>query len=132
MTTHVIRNALGWMLLLGSVVAACGNPPCNTLAGSGGIILRVVDATTSTKLDSLAVVSVDRLTPPPESRTSPVLDPSNSNALLITEREGVYRLTVSVPGYQSWQREVSVPSASEACRDGAPLAVSVEARLVRS
>ncbi|MDP1858388.1 MAG: hypothetical protein Q8K82_06950 [Gemmatimonadaceae bacterium] len=130
MTTSLPRSVLA-LIFSWLALGACSSP-CNTLEGPSGISLRVTDASTRISLDTITSVTVERLTPPTESRTSSLRDTSSANALRVAAgREGTYRISLAVPGYLPWVREVRVPSASESCRSGGPRGVALEAVLVR-
>jgi hypothetical protein len=126
-----VRTLLASVTILASTLGGVScSPSCATLQGHIGIVLSVRDARTGTSLDSTAIVTVERLTPPQESRTGSIVDVGGGNPLSITgEREGRYSVRIGAAGYSLWAQEVRVPSATEACNNGDPMSVSVNARL---
>jgi hypothetical protein len=119
------RSIVGLALATASIGDACA-PSCRTLQGHGGIVLSIRDARTGASLNDAATVTIERLSAPNESRTGLAWEAAS----ITVERQGLYRVRISSNGYQSWSRDVRVPSAQEACNAGGPMAVALTASLV--
>ena len=132
-TWHMLQTRIGTVALLLTsltLLSAC-HPECLSLAGSLGVQVRVVDAATQQSLDRSATVTAERLTQPQQVRTGALLSPNDVNPLSITQTEGSYRITVSVPGYRPWSSYAYVPSATDACTYEEPFGSSFTAELHR-
>lgn len=110
--------ALIAVLALASGLQACSQRGC-ILLPQEGLRLEVEDATTGRSLNSLAVVTVLRVSPQPnESRTGSIAPPNSGNPLRLTNnRPGTYDVMVSVPGYNDRSERVTVEQNESFCKE---------------
>ncbi len=107
------------VLVLAIGLQACNSQPGCILLPQEGLKLTVEDAGDGRSLNSLASVTVLRVSPlPRESRTGSIAPENSGNPLLLTHnRPGTYDVTISVPGYNDRSERVSVEQNESFCKE---------------
>ena len=120
--TAVFASALAWPVACSSPTDDCSG------VGRDGLALFVTDSASGANLNHLATITVTQLTAPFESRSGPIAG-SPSPLGLAADRPGPYQLSVSVIGYESWEKDVTVAQTGGRCPETVTLTVT--AKLVR-
>lgn len=130
---HVRPNSAPLLVALACCfMSACAGSDCVSGVGAPGVLLSVRDSVTDGRLDSVATVTVVRLTNKlapnqPDSARGPLSAGSNDSRgpLSITDdHPALYRILVEAPRYVEWQTVVDVRAACPSVRT-----VSLIARL---
>lgn len=117
MDTKLLRFVT--VLACAASLEGCNSPNGCITPLRDGIRLQVEDANTGRSLNSSAIVTISRLSPPPtESRTGSIAPHSQDNPLQLAQsRPGTYDVSVSSPGYKSRSERVTVGQEESFCRE---------------